>query len=92
MVGGTSALSAVQQVLLAPLLAAAGDEHPWPVVIGGGHVGYWGGKDIDIVRVRPDVVVEVAADNAFEHDRWRHVTTFIRPRPDLRPADTTWPR
>ena len=40
----------------------------------------------------PDVVVEVAADNAFEHGRWRHVTTFIRPRPDLRPADTTWPR
>jgi ATP-dependent DNA ligase len=91
MVGGTSALTDLQQSLLARLLVAAGDEHPWPAVIGGGHVGYWGG-DIDIIRVRPDVVVEVAADNAFEHGRWRHVTTFVRPRPDLRPGDTTWPR
>jgi hypothetical protein len=58
----------------------------------GGHVGYWGRNDVDVVRVEPDVIVEVAADNAFEHGRWRHVTTFIRPRPDLRPTDTTWPR
>ncbi len=92
MVGGTSALTAVQQSMLAPLLVPAGDDHPWPAVIGGGHVGYWGRKEIDIVRVQPDVVVEVAADTAFEHGRWRHVTTFIRPRPDLRPGDTTWPR
>jgi ATP-dependent DNA ligase len=91
-VGGTSALSAAQQAMLAPLLVDVGDDHPWPAVIGGGHVGYWGGKDIDIVRVRPDVVAEVAADTAFEHGRWRHVTTFIRPRPDLRPSDTNWPR
>ena len=91
-VGGTSALTAVQQALLAPLLVPAGDDHPWPGVIGGGRVGYWGRNDVDIVRVQPDVVVDVAADNAFEHGRWRHVTTFIRPRPDLRPTDTTWPR
>ena len=91
-VGGTSALSTTEQAMLSPLLVAAGDEHPWPSVIGGGHVGYWGGKDVEIVRVQPDVVVEVAADTAFEHGRWRHVTTFNRPRPDLRPPDTTWPR
>ena len=91
-VGGTSALSAGQQRLIAPLLGPASSNHPWPEVIGGGHVGYWGNKDVAIVRVQQDLVVEVAADTAFEHGRWRHVTTFIRPRPDLRPADTTWPR
>jgi ATP-dependent DNA ligase len=90
--GGTSALSTVQQRALGPLLVAAGAEHPWPTTIGGGHVGYWGGKDIDIVRVEPCVVVEVAADTAFEHGRWRHLTTFLRPRPDLQPTDTAWPR
>ena len=91
-VGGTSALSTTQQRLLAPLLTPAASDHPWPEVIGGGHVGYWGNKDVEVVRVQPDLVVEVAADTAFEHGRWRHVTTFIRPRPDVRPSDTTWPR
>jgi ATP-dependent DNA ligase len=91
-VGGTSALSPAQEAMLSPLLVAADEDHPWPSLISGGQVGYWGGKDVEIVRVRPDVVVEVAADTAFEHGRWRHVTTFVRPRPDLRPVDTTWPR
>jgi ATP-dependent DNA ligase len=91
-VGGTSALSTAQQRVLAPLLTPAANDHPWPEIIGGGHVGYWGNKDVEVVRVQPDLVAEVAADTAFEHGRWRHVTTFIRPRPDLRPSDTTWPR
>ena len=43
-VGGTSALSTTQQRLVAPLLAAPEGDHPWPEVIGGGHVGYWGNK------------------------------------------------
>jgi ATP-dependent DNA ligase len=64
MVGGTSALSTAQQQMLAPLLVTAGHGHPWPPVIGGGHVGYRGGKDIDIIRVEPDTVVEVAADTS----------------------------
>jgi len=91
-VGGTSALSEHQQRELAPLLVAAGDDHPWPEVIGGGHIGYWGGRDVAVTRVEPDLVVEVAADSAFEHGRWRHVTRFIRPRPDLQPADAVWPQ
>jgi ATP-dependent DNA ligase len=91
-VGGTSTLSTTQQQLLAPLLAPAASDHPWPEVIGGGHVGYWGNNDVELVRVQPELVIEVAADTAFEHGRWRHVTTFIQPRPDLRPSDTAWPR
>ena len=50
-VGGTSALSTAQQRLLAPLLTPPTGEHPWPQVIGGGHVGYWGNNDVDVVRV-----------------------------------------
>jgi hypothetical protein len=61
-------------------------------VIGGGYIGHWGGDKIAVVRVEPNVVVEVAADTAFEHGRWRHVTSFVRPRPDLTPTDTSWPR
>jgi ATP-dependent DNA ligase len=61
-VGGTGSLSDVQQRTLAPLLVAAGDEHPWPDVIGGGYIGHWGGDKIRVVRVEPDVLVEVAAD------------------------------
>jgi ATP-dependent DNA ligase len=91
-VGGTSALTDAQQRSFAPLLVEGGDEHPWPTTIGGGYIGFWGGDDVDVVRVRPEVVVEVAADTAFEHGRWRHVTSFVRARPDLTPAETTWPR
>ena len=91
-VGGTSGLTDEQQRSLAPLLVEAGDDHPWPSTLGGGHVGYWGRHDVAVVRVVPDVVVEIAADNAFEHGRWRHVAAFVRVRPDLTPAETEWPR
>ena len=91
-VGGTSGLTDEQQRSLAPLLVEAGDDHPWPSTLGGGHVGYWGRDDVVIVRVVPDVVVEVAADSSFEHGRWRHVTRFVRVRPDLTPEETEWPR
>jgi hypothetical protein len=59
-VGGTAASSTVQQRALASLLVAAGDEHPWSTTVGGGHGSDWGGKDIDIVRFEPRVVVEEA--------------------------------
>jgi hypothetical protein len=35
------------------LVVAAGDESPSSAVIGGGHVDYWDGTDIDIIRVQP---------------------------------------
>jgi hypothetical protein len=91
MVGGTSSLSGAEQQLLAPLLVRASDHHPWPSVIGGGRAGYWGGKDIDITRVEPETVVEVAADRGSS-TAVGALTTFVRPRPDLRPGDTAWPR
>lgn len=29
------------------------------------------------------LVVEVSADQSFEHGKWRHIVRFVRPRPDL---------
>jgi ATP-dependent DNA ligase len=37
--------------------------------------------------VRPNVVVEVAADAALQTDHYRHPLRFVRHRSDLDPAD-----
>jgi hypothetical protein len=63
---GTSALSAAQQAMLSPLLVAASDDHPWRVVINGGHIGCWGGKDIEVVRVQPEGGGRSGRRHAFE--------------------------
>ncbi|WP_277985689.1 hypothetical protein [Nocardioides glacieisoli] len=36
-----------------------------------------------ITRVEPTVIVEVEADTAREHGRWRHLTCYRRLRRDL---------
>ena len=58
--------------------------HPWPREIGGGQ---FGGGQVAITQVAPDLVVEVAADTALEGGRHRHALRFIRVRADLIPAD-----
>lgn len=42
---------------------------------------------IDYTPTEPLLVVAVDADVCFEHERWRHTTTFRRVRDDLRPTD-----
>jgi hypothetical protein len=44
-------------------------------------------EPISYIRVRPELVVEVAVDVAVERGRWRHPVRYMRPRPDLAPAD-----
>ena len=75
-VGGTSAFRRRNSGRW-PRCFAAGGEHPWPTTIGGGHVGYWGGKDIDIVRVEP---------RARRRGRRRH---RVRARPLAPPHDVS---
>ncbi len=54
-----------------------------------GETSRWtGGKDLDYVPVRPELVVEVSYDQ-LTGDRFRHATRFERWRPDKDPQDCT---
>jgi hypothetical protein len=70
-VGRTVPLNPAQAKELAACLKPAGDRHPWPDEI---IAGYWGrgAKKISLVKVRPLVVAEVAADAAMQGDRYCH--------------------
>jgi hypothetical protein len=86
-VGSTAALNEREQRSVAPLLRVAAGEHPWPTEISEGRMGHFGSKPVPVILVEPELVVEVDADTAFEHRKWRHVVSFIRPQPDLTPDD-----
>jgi hypothetical protein len=92
--GGTGPLTATQQSEIVPLLVAATeDEHPWPAELPSGRLVVFGAKRrMPVQLVRPTLVVEISADGAFEYGRWRHLTRYVRSRPDLDPADVARPR
>jgi ATP-dependent DNA ligase len=82
--GSTAPLTLTQQRDVAALLEVPHAAHPWPAEISSGPLGAWSGaRRIAVERVEPLLVVEVEADTAYEHRRWRHVTRFLRARPDL---------
>jgi len=85
-IGRTVPLNPTQAAELAAILKPAGARHPWPDEIG---ADYWGrdAKKVTIVKVRPVVVAEVAADAAKQGDRYRHPLRFHRVRVDLTPND-----
>lgn len=84
MVGRTVKLTEAQSVAIGNLLKPAGSRHPWPDQIR----THWGrSSKTPIVKVRPRVVVEVAADAALQADHYRHPLRLIRHRSDLEPAD-----
>jgi ATP-dependent DNA ligase len=85
--GSTRALTRVQADQVVPLLSPPAQEHPWPDEIGSGRLGHWGGGPQKVTLVAPDLVVEIAADAAIDRGRWRHLTRFVRARPDLSPAE-----
>lgn len=84
--GGTVALDTQAAGTLARLLSAADERHPWQ---GRGFTAAWGGHlAATPVLVDPVLVVEVSADVALDPPgRWRHPVRYVRPRPDLAPAD-----
>ncbi len=84
---------------LAPLRDGALADHPWAgwatwaseMAASGqrvpGATSRWNrGRDLSWQALRPERVVEVAFDH-LQGDRFRHGTTFVRWRPDKRPAD-----
>ncbi|RAO26093.1 DNA ligase (ATP) [Micromonospora noduli] len=85
--GRTHPLDAMQRAelgaMLSPLRAAqrrgAPVVHPWPEPL----PASWSGQlerpePLRYVQVKPSVVVEIEADVAFEHQRWRHRVRYVR--------------
>jgi ATP-dependent DNA ligase len=98
-VGAAGAFSAKVRVELARELAAieAGDDepHPWRWEGEPGHrvpgmVSRWTGKkDLRFRLLRPVLVAEVKYDH-MQGDRFRHVASFVRWRPDREPESCTY--
>ncbi|MGK2874727.1 MAG: ATP-dependent DNA ligase [Nocardioides sp.] len=80
--GATHPLSARESAELAAVLVGA-DDHPWPLELSTRQLGQFSREPVAITRVEPTVIVEVEADTAFEHGRWRHLTRYRRLRLDL---------
>ncbi len=79
--GATHPLSLRESAELAAVLVGA-DDHPWPLELSTRQLGRFSREPVAITRVEPTVVVEVEADTAFEHGRWRHLTRYRRLRLD----------
>jgi len=87
--GVTGALTKVGRAALADTLQPARDDHPWKPTVPAAWLGMFasGHGEVAYTRVAPTMVVEVVADTAFEHGRWRHRPLFLRARVDLAPRD-----
>jgi ATP-dependent DNA ligase len=84
MVGRTVKLTEAQSTAIGKLLKPAGVRHPWPDQIS----THWGRTSkTPIVKVRPAVVVEVAADAALQAGHYRHPLRLVRHRSDLDAGD-----
>ncbi|GII96155.1 hypothetical protein [Sinosporangium siamense] len=64
-----------------------GEAHPWPERLPPGGAGdlFRRADPVAYVWGEPKRVVEVLADLAREHGRWRHPLRYLRPRPDVSP-------
>jgi ATP-dependent DNA ligase len=85
-VGRTTPLAPAAAAALWSRLTPAGPDHPWPADLPESLLGaLFGGRGrgtVAIRRVVPDLVVEVAADPAYDHGRYRHPLVFCRVRDD----------
>ncbi len=77
--------TALAELLSPPRMPRRGAvAHPWPEPL----PASWSGQldrpePLRYAQVDPTVVVEIDADVAFEHQRWRHRVRYARVRPDM---------
>jgi ATP-dependent DNA ligase len=92
-VGHTASFKGPERIALAEKLAPYVTEDESAGFHGGrmpGPPSRWtGGKDLSWVRLRPELVCEVAFDH-LQGDRFRHASTFKRWRPDKPPGQCTY--
>jgi len=87
--GATGPLTGAARTALAAAFRPADERHPWRPMVPAAWLGAFpsGRDEVAYTRVLPTVVVEVAADTAWEHGRWRHRPLLLRARADLAPGD-----
>jgi hypothetical protein len=68
---------------------AADDDRPWPDELSTGVFGQR--ARVAITKVRPELVLEVAADPALRGRRYRHALRYLRLRTDTDPSDVDAP-
>jgi ATP-dependent DNA ligase len=85
-VGRTTALSAASGAEVAQFLAlrrVTVSNPIWPSPLPARWVGFHQTEPLVYLPVTPLLVVEVLADSAFEHGRYRHSLNLVRIRPDV---------
>jgi ATP-dependent DNA ligase len=85
--GRTGPLPLTARRELGNLLVPPRGTHPWPQQIPSSRFGQLPPEPVKYTQANPELVVEVDADVCWEQGRWRHATTYLRPRLDLRPGD-----
>ncbi|WP_233604139.1 hypothetical protein [Micromonospora sp. HM5-17] len=95
--GRTVPLLTAQRQELGVLLPVAAwngpyQRHLWPYPLPAAWTGQFDRpQPVDYIPVEPVIVVEVSADVAWEHGRWRHPLRLLRTRLDLEPEDVNLP-
>ena len=82
-VGWTRRLSKAAAREVGDLLVPSIHGHPWPETIPSSRFGQLPSAPVAYTRVVPTVIVELEVDTAFEQEKWRHATRFVRVRYDL---------
>lgn len=91
-VGRSTSLTAKAARELAAYLNPPQSQHPWPEVITETMLNRFS-KDkgpVALTLVEP-LVVEISADVAWTGNAFRHTVRYLRPRPELSPADAVLP-
>lgn len=88
-VGRTSPLAALTSASLGKLLVPAGEDHPWPEMLGPDRFGNHP-EPVKLIRVEP-LVIEVSADAAWNGRSFRHPLRYLRAQPEMDPAEVQPP-